>query len=48
MPKALQIVILICVPLAWGLAVEFVFSHLLKRRQSAGPAKDREANDLLD
>lgn len=44
MPKTLEIVILICLPLAWGLAVEFVFSRLLKRRQSAQPANQgREA-----
>ncbi len=48
MPKLLDIVILICLPLAWGLAVEFIFSRLLKRRQSASPAKSRETNDLLD
>lgn len=49
MPKTLEITILICLPLAWGLAAEYVFTHLLKRRQSARAAKQgREPNDRLD
>ena len=48
MPKSLQIVILICVPLAWGLAVEFLFSRVVRHRQSAGPVEGRETNDIPD
>ena len=49
MPKALEIMILVCLPLVWGLAVEFVFSRMLKRRQFARPAgKDRKNNDRPD
>ncbi len=49
MPETLKIIILICLPLAWGLAAEYVFTHLLKRLQSARAAKQgRESNDRLD
>lgn len=39
MPKALEIVLLIVVPAAWGLAVEFVFEHI-RRRRAAGQEEE--------
>ena len=49
MPKTLEIVILICLPLAWGLAVEFVFSRVLKRRKSTrASGQDRGRNDCAE
>ena len=45
MPKVIEILILICLPLLWGLAVEFIFNHLLSRRksaQAAGQGQDRD------
>ena len=41
MPKALEILILVLAPLAWGLLVDFVFERVRRRRKSApGPADD--------
>jgi len=39
-PKALEILILILAPLAWGLFVDFVFERLRRRRSASSPAED--------
>jgi len=44
MSKALEIIILICLPLVWGLTVEFALHHLLRGRRSA-EAAGRDGND---
>ena len=36
MPKALQIALLILIPLAWGLLVDFVFERIRRRRRRRG------------
>jgi len=43
MPKALQIALLILVPLAWGLLVDFVFESLRRRRRRRGADAGRES-----
>ena len=40
MRKALEILVLILAPLAWGLFVDFVFERLRRRRSACGRADD--------
>ncbi len=48
MSKPLEIVLLIALPAAWGLIVEFVFEHLRRRRddgQASGCGDSADGDD---
>jgi len=40
MPKILEVILLVVIPLAWGLSINFVFEILRRRRSRRGPAGD--------
>jgi len=42
MSKLVQVILLVALPLAWGLGVEWVFEHLRRRRASGQGRGDGE------
>lgn len=40
LPKAVEILLLIAVPLAWGLASDYLFKLILGRRKLGGEAEE--------
>ncbi|MFW6062295.1 MAG: hypothetical protein ACOC93_05750 [Planctomycetota bacterium] len=45
MPKAVEIAVLVLVPLAWGLGVEYVFERLRRQRAAAAPDLEESVDD---
>ena len=45
MPKILEVILLVIIPVAWGLSINFVFEILRGRRSRRGPRGDSVEGD---
>ncbi|MDP6544523.1 MAG: hypothetical protein QGH60_11065 [Phycisphaerae bacterium] len=45
MPKILEVILLVVIPLAWGLSINFVFEILRNRPARRGPTGDSVEGD---